>query len=561
MSGEKILVVEDNPKVSGLLTRDILPNLGYKAILAEYGKEALAFIERDDPVLVLLDLQLPDMDGMEVLRQLHQRGIYIPTILMTAHGSEQVAVEAFRLGVHDYLTKPLDLSQLAEAIERILRSNRLQQERDSLVIKLEQQVRQTAVLTRIGQMITSSLDTDEVLRRIVEAAVYLTHAEEGFLLLHDDETDELLLRAEKNLGDRDVAIRRVPVNDNILGLVYRTGKALHTPQTIGRDDLKLKTGYLVKASLHVPLKARNKVLGVLSVDNTLQSKAFTEAHESLLSSLGSYAAIALDNARLYHESRQHAQRTLNYAHELDAAYKAEQQQRKALDRLRSSFLNSIGHELKTPLNVMLQSLELLNDSRRGTLNEGQKDVIRTLNEQTHYLKRMIEGLVAFATFSAKQGQLKLAECPLEAILDEARDVTVFKAKAKDITLSETRPPHLPHLPVDRERLTEAIMHLLDNAIKFSSTGSTVDLRAELTTETVRISITDRGPGIPESEIETIWDSFMQMSTSLQRGLEGLGLGLAMARVIVEAHGGHIEVQSKEGEGSTFSIVLPLNATA
>jgi len=543
--------------MSDLLTGDVLPDLGYDAMAAGSGGGALTFIEQEVPSLVLLDIGLPDMTGIDLLRHLSERGVYVPVIIMTAQGSEQIAADAFRLGVCDYLTKPLDIDELAESIERALRSTRLQRERDELISELERQVRRATILGRVGKLITSALELDEVLRRIVEAGVHLTSAEEGFLLLYDEEADELLLRAEKNLGDREVAIRRILVNDSLLAQVLLNGQPLRTDQSVAAHHLKLKTGFLVKSSMHVPLKASDKVLGILSVDNAMKTQKFTDSDESLLISLADYAAIAIDNARLYEESQQRVQQSLVYAHELGSAHEAEQQQKEALDHIRSSFLNALGHELKTPMTVILQTLELLQDPRVGPLTQEQAELTEAVIQHSRHLQRMIDGLVTFATFSAKQGQLKIVKAPLSVALDEAVELAIYAAKAKEITIHEKRPAKLPELNIDTERMTEAIGHLLDNALKFSPSRSAIILETRLNEDWVHISVIDRGSGIPEAKLQTMWEGFQQMSSSLERGLEGLGLGLAMTRCIVEAHGGCVTVQSKVSQGSVFTISLPL----
>jgi CheY-like chemotaxis protein len=133
MGTETILVAEDNPSVSKLLTQDILPSLGYNTIAAISGEKALAILEQKAPSLLLLDIGLPGMNGLELLIHLSQRGIRIPIIIMTAEGLEKIATEAFRLGVCDYLTKPLDISELATSIEKALQTGRLQTERDALI--------------------------------------------------------------------------------------------------------------------------------------------------------------------------------------------------------------------------------------------------------------------------------------------------------------------------------------------------------------------------------------------------------------------------------------------
>src|SRR5688572_14092707 len=199
---EEVLIIDDSRQIAELLAEQILPFYGYRARVVPTGWEGLSFIKQRQPDLILLDLQLPDTSGLDILRQLGELGYDIPVILMTAHGTEQTAVEAFRLGARNYLIKPFDAVEAGNAIERALRERRLQREKDVLTRTLQQRLQELTILSSIGKSVTGLLDLEELLERIVEAGVYLTHAEEGFLLLRDGE--ELYLRAAKNLGDERV---------------------------------------------------------------------------------------------------------------------------------------------------------------------------------------------------------------------------------------------------------------------------------------------------------------------------------------------------------------------
>ena len=183
MSHEIILVVDDNRQISDFLAETVLPGLGYEVMVARDAQTAIKIVKqhRANLDLMLLDLQLPDLTGLDLLRRLAKDGYLIPTILMTGHGSEQVAAEAFRLGVHDYLSKPLDETLLTDAITRALSESRLQREKAILNSQLEEQVAWLTSLSKVGQSVTSTLELGEVLVRIVEAGVSLTNAEEGFL--------------------------------------------------------------------------------------------------------------------------------------------------------------------------------------------------------------------------------------------------------------------------------------------------------------------------------------------------------------------------------------------
>jgi diguanylate cyclase (GGDEF)-like protein/PAS domain S-box-containing protein len=305
MDKETILVVDDNLQISKLWANELLPSMGYSSLVARDGKSALANLQKQQVSLMLLDLQLPDMSGLDILRQLVREGKYVPTILVTAEGSEQIAAESFRLGVQDYLTKPVDADRLSEAITRALTESRLRREKLILTNRLREQLTWQSVLTKIGQSLTSSLELDDVLRRIVEAGVQLTRAEEGFLALVDEQTDRLYLRAAKNIDQDRSKTMRLPLNDGLISKVLSTGRPVRTTTQTTEDPLiKLSTGFLVRSLLHVPILSRGRALGVLSVVNHSSQKPFKEKDETLLLSLASYASIALENAALYQRAQQ-----------------------------------------------------------------------------------------------------------------------------------------------------------------------------------------------------------------------------------------------------------------
>jgi diguanylate cyclase (GGDEF)-like protein len=172
------------------------------------------------------------------------------------------------------------------------------------------QINGLQVLARIGQSLTSTLELDEVLRRIVEAGVLLTQAEEGFLALLDEDSDQLYLRAVKNIDQTRSSTMRIPVSDSLAGQVVATRKPLRIGQPDRSQPLKVSTGFLVRSLLHVPILSKGQVLGVLSMDNQVTHRNFSEAHEALLTALADYASIAIENASLYEQAQQEiAERT------------------------------------------------------------------------------------------------------------------------------------------------------------------------------------------------------------------------------------------------------------
>ncbi len=304
MEKDTIVVVDDDQLVANFIAGKLLPRMGYATLVANDGKSALELVKRNHIALMLLDLELPDMSGLDLLRQIVKDGRLVPTIMITGHGSEKVAVEAFRLGVQDYLSKPLDTSALIEALNRGMTQTRLRREKEQLTNQLKEQVAWLKTLARVGRSVTSSLDNDEVLRRIVAAGVELTHAQEGFLALLDESTGKIYLRAVKNIDGEKSQTLRLPVDDSLVGSVIRTGKPVRINHSGDEPLLKVSTGYLVQSLLHVPVYSKGHVMGVLSVDNPTNRRAFGDEDEIKLISLADYAAVAIENSRLFEQTDQ-----------------------------------------------------------------------------------------------------------------------------------------------------------------------------------------------------------------------------------------------------------------
>lgn len=302
---ERVLVIDDSQEIRDFLCEYILQPKGFEVMQASNGLMGLEMAIAKEPDLMIVDQQMPRLTGLEVLEKLKERGIEIPAILATAHGSEETAVSAFRLGIRDYVIKPFDADEISESVDRALRESRLQRERDQLVqqlmesnSQLQRRAQELNVLYGVGKSVASSLDLEEVLHRVVEAAVYVVGAEEGSLMLLDEEHGELYIRASKNLDSKARSMRK-RVNDSLAGKVLQTKRAI----AIGNDSQwkRTHTALLVKSLIYVPLILQNKPIGVLGVTNRLKETSFDSNDTRALSALGGYATIAINNANIYAE--------------------------------------------------------------------------------------------------------------------------------------------------------------------------------------------------------------------------------------------------------------------
>ena len=313
MSGELILVVDDSREIVKHLTEYLLPNLGYKAAAAYDGRDGIEVVREREPDLVMLDLNLPEMTGLDVLQMLAQEAIEVPVVLMTGYGSEKDAIEAFRLGIKDYLVKPFTIDEVSETIERALLETRLRHDKRRLLERLRRaeaemrrQIKEMRTLYAMGKAITSSLQMNQVLDQILQSTIDLTTAERATLWLPGSGTasgSEMLHPYTKALYPDDVQLRSLPVATSQVGRVFSSGEPARQAM-FGSEGIKIETDFLARAILYVPLTLHGAVVGVLGASNHEAPRAFSERDELLLSALSDFAAIALRNARAYQQSEE-----------------------------------------------------------------------------------------------------------------------------------------------------------------------------------------------------------------------------------------------------------------
>lgn len=541
---ELVLVVEDSPELTSFLVNTLLPHYGYRGVSATNGAQALRIINEQCPDVLLMDIELPDVNGLDLVEQLRQQGIKTPVIVTTAFGSEETAVRAFRLGVRDYLIKPYTADQVAAAIEDALYLNRLEEEKERLTQQLQRRVQELTVLERIGRSVAAVLDLDTLLNRIVEASVFITQADEGFLLLLDPETNEPYLRAAKNLEEDQVRLLHLKVKDNLLRQVLRTGQ----PLSLGNvedvnSSFKVATGYSARSLLYVPLVAQDKVVGVLSVDNRTTPRTFSQNDVERLSALANYAVIALQNAWLHESLKEHAA-------QVEATYV----ELKEFSQIKTQFVQDISHELRVPLTFIKGYVDLLREGAFGEVSLEQLEPLDIIAERTERITQLVSDMLTLQRLESEG--IGLAQVNLTEIAHTAIDGARAAAQRAGLVIEEEIPGTLPTIVGDPDQLPRVFDNLLSNAIKFSPDGGTVTVRIHEEQDQVNVYISDTGIGISPENLEHLFSRFYRANESEGKHIAGTGLGLSIVKAIVEAHGGHVSVQSQEGQGSTFSFSLP-----
>jgi GAF domain-containing protein len=405
----------------------------------------------------------------------------------------------------------------------------------------QQRLAEVSTLYSFAQQLTTSLDLAEVLDSIVSTLKQVLKCRGVSIALLTPDTQVLEIRAAAGIQTKWKESARLKVGEGISGQVAATAKVRYVPDTHLLSDF-IFFDPVVRSLLVVPLMVKDRVIGTLAIDQMLPD-AFTENDERLLTIAAAQAAIVIENAQLYADIKERANK-------LEQAYKELQE----IDQLKDELVQNVSHELRTPLTFIKGYVELLLESDMGPLNDGQRDSLVIVADKTNALTRLVGNIIFLQQIERESLELTVLE--MGQIARMALQSCEITATGAGISLRLDASPGLPKIPVDRDRINQVFDNLLGNAIKFSPRGGTITITVRDIGNALKISVADTGIGIPADKLLRIFDRFYQVDGSATRHFGGAGLGLAITKRIVEAHGGRIWAESKIGEGSQFIFTLP-----
>jgi len=406
---------------------------------------------------------------------------------------------------------------------------------------LERRIAYLERIVKISQILNSTLSLEPLLRIIIQSATELTYTEACSIMLLDKRTGEL--RFAHSIGPGSEGLRddiTVPLDNSIAGWIVRQGKPLliRDAKTDPRWNPQVdKTiDFDTRSILGVPLKVKDEVIGVMELVNKIGDWGFSQDDIQIASTLAAHAAIAIENARLLAE--------------LQRAYDDLAQ----LDQLKSNFVSIASHELRTPLAVILGYASFLREEVSGEAGEQLEIVLQSAMR----LRSIIDDMVNLRHVETGEAQLERDIFSVKELITEVSNEFAQLAKAKQQRLRLDLPDDPLKIDADRQKVYLVLANLLSNAIKFTPARGRVQISAQRKGEEIWVSVMDTGIGIPEREYERIFDRFYQVEPTLTRRYEGMGLGLSIAKSMVELHNGRIWVESVVGKGSRFTVALPIS---
>jgi PAS domain S-box-containing protein len=399
----------------------------------------------------------------------------------------------------------------------------------------------TEALNNVGAVVASDLDRDKVVQAVTDAATELTTAEFGafFYNVVNDAGESYTLYMISGVPREAFAQFPMPRNTDVFGPTFK-GTAIVRSADITKDPRYgrnppyrgMPQGHLpVRSYLAVPVKGRHgDVIGGLFFGHS-EIGRFTEQHERLAAGVASWAAVALENAHMFSVVRE-------------------------ASRLKDEFLASLSHELRTPLNAVLGYARML---RAGIVTgEKQTRAIDAVERNATSLSQIVEDVLDISRIIAGKIRLSVQAVDFPQIVGNAVDAVLPAADAKGVRIETVLDPHASPVSGDPERLQQVLWNLLSNAVKFTNRGGKVQVRLGRVKAHVELSVADTGVGISPEFLPHVFERFRQADGSIARERGGLGLGLSIARQLVEMHGGTIDAASDGvGQGSTFLLTLPL----
>jgi len=641
MAGERILVVDDDPNIREACMEYLQMN-GYSVDESKNGEECLRQLKQNYYQIILTDLMMPGIDGMGVLKAVKKEYPQSDVIIMTAYGTIENAVEAMKLGAYDYITKPFKIDELGILINRCLEKQRLAREVDEL--------KEVVNLYEVSKAISSLMDLDQLLSRIIKVATDTLGADGGSIMLFDKETGKLIVKAASGRREDMVMGKKLDIGERVAGYAAEKSEIVKIDGNL-KDDPRfsnLEQFDGIHSGITIPLIRKDKLFGIINVHRTEKKDVFTKKDMDLLSIFAAQSAIAIDNAYLFSTLQQEkekieavfrgmedgaiitdaqlniimlnssTERLLNIKREeclgnnllgfipdfqpsipwkelekkeekvvnFDlvrrtrktlflsvVATKIKNEEGKLLGQImvlrdvtdekkeemvKRNFLNLISHKLRNPLTTILGYLPFLQEKMK-ILGESEKEVLEMIEKEGLILSSHVDKLLMFTLLEREYLEIKKEKVDIKSLVETALEMIAAFIK---VNLAEVEIDgglgDVGEVYVDKLKIQDVIENLVENAIKFNDkkrkkvriNGRFVDDKF------IQMEISDNGPGIPSEEQEKIFQKFYQVEEYFTGKVEGTGLGLALAKRLVEAHGGRIWVESKLGEGSTFYFTLP-----
>lgn len=386
----------------------------------------------------------------------------------------------------------------------------------------------------IARKIASMADLESALRFFVDSIADILSVEIVSLMLADLNNNWLIIRVARGLNDALVKNARIKLGEkSVAGYVYNTGESVLVKDITADNRFEKRSGntYHNNSLLSVPLKSRGQVIGVLNVNNKNNKKLFDDYDLFLLQTITETAASAIDGMRLY---------------EAVARF----------GKARVDFASNVTHELRSPLSIVKEAVSLMSDSTIVEASGGRQKFLEIARKNIERMNNLIDGILELGREEERALRLHRVLFDISALARSVSSSLAVVAEKSGVKIIFSATVGKIEIWGDESRIEEVITNIIDNAVKYNRKGGNVKIALEDNGQNITVRISDTGQGMSQETLSKIFDRYYRALGQMKSGAKGTGLGLALAKGIVEAHGGEIMVFSEEGKGSEFVVTLP-----
>ncbi len=544
-----VLIVDDEKELRDLISGEL--NLrGYHAITAVSGEECIERIKTVKVDILLLDIKLPGISGINVLEEVRKLNPEIEIIMITAHSSLEYAVETLKKGAADYIEKPIILNKLIASIEKALEQRSL---------------KETVLLYEISKAIFSTIELEALLKIIVDLTMRVLKADDVSVMLFNEER-QLYIAISSGLNEDIKKKIRLDVGERIAGWAAQHKEPLILINGLSNDNRfnGVNGRDEIKSAMVIPLLRDHEVIGVLNANRMKIGENFTQNDLYKAKIFISLVCLALDNANLYSKLKKAreilviqndelAQKEKICMASLAQIKKANEELTLAQKQLvHSEKLSSLGrlvsemaHEVNNPLMIISGTAQLCLMERIE--NEEVKKNIAAILKECDAAKEIIQRLLKFSRFA--KGELK--EMAVDNCIDSILAIIEHQFSLSNVRITKKYARNIPRIYVDEKQIQEVLFNLLNNARDAMPGGGIIEIEVSQENDYVRIDVKDTGLGMPDDVKEKLFEPFFTTKE------KGLGLGLSVCYGIIKSHQGKLEFKSQPKKGTTASMFLPI----
>lgn len=399
---------------------------------------------------------------------------------------------------------------------------------------LEKNLFELTAAYQIGTEASCVDDLKKCLKVLVDRIADLMSVKIVSVMLMDPYQRELVMRFARGLDEHIIKEAKVKLGEGVAGWIAKTGEPLLI-KDIGKDSRfpKRKGRYTTNSLLSVPLKVRDRVIGVINVNNKISKDVFREEDLDILKTVADLAAVAIESARIRDEA-------------------------KTLDTVRVNFLSDVSHELRAPLVAVKEAVSIILDGITGEINDRQRDFLERTRKNIERLGRLIDELLRLARAESASTAMVRRRFDIVGVIEDIVASFAPLASNKQVKLIASLPKKTVMIWADADKIHQVLTNLIDNAIKYNKPKGRATIGLQKAGDVVMITVADTGMGIPADDLPKVFDRFFRATLCAKGRVPGTGIGLSITRDIIMNHGGEITVDSRVGAGTVFTVRLPVD---